>query len=59
VNPICTAGDRWATDGIPPRRRFVRYRGELGMAVTELAVALGVSTLAALLIYWMVGRPTS
>jgi hypothetical protein len=29
------------------------------MAVTELAVALGVSTLAALLIYWVVGRPAS
>jgi hypothetical protein len=29
------------------------------MAVTELAVALGVSTLAALFIYWMVGRPTA
>jgi len=29
------------------------------MGVTELTVVLGVSALAALVIYWVAGRPTS
>jgi len=58
MNPIRLARDTWETARSASLGR-VGFCGGLGMAVTELAVALGVSTLAALLIYWMVGRPTS